>query len=433
MKNISSPLLPFKLGFTDDKITANAGLGLFGEFLHSQRFSEIIDANVKDFTSNHSYKPSEFITPLLLTLNGGGRYIEDVREIADDEALLQVLQITAVPSSSAIGDWFRFIGGTKSGLNGLSRCNQAIIRKSRKKAGRKDFTLDIDASQIIAEKRSAQITYKGEKGYMPLMGHIAETGMVIHDEFREGNVSPSTSNLKFITKCCAKMPKGMQIKRFRADSASYQAAIFNWCEESDIKFAVGGRMDAAVKTIVKERKESQWQEYQGSSSITRVTHCMGNTSKAFDLIIIRRPWQPDLLDPQADDSERYFLIATNIKGKPESIARWYNQRGEASENRIKELKVGFGMEYMPCGTTKANAVYFRIGVLAYNLFKLFKMATMPKEWSKHTVQTIRWKFYQTAGKLVMHAGQLWFKVRKTCFQIFEEVRARIREFAMTTA
>lgn len=46
---------------------------------------------------------------------------------------------------------------------------------------------------------------------------------------------------------------------------------------------------------------------------------------------------------------------------------FYDQRGEA-ENWIKELKEGFGMDWMPCWETYANAVYFRIGVIAYNLF-----------------------------------------------------------------
>jgi len=429
MKNISSSLLPFKLASTDDKITPNAGLGLFGEFLHSQRLSTLVDENICGFKSNHSYKPSEYVVPLLLTLHGGGRYIEDIREIANDEAILKLLQISAIPSSSAIGDWLRFVGDTHGGLAGLSHCNRIVLKRALKKSGLKEFTLDIDATQIVGWKFEAEFTYKGEKGYMPIVGHIAETGSVVHDEFRDGNVSPGTRNLQFIKACCAKMPRGKKIKRFRADGATYQSDVFNWCEQNDIEFAIAGRMDSSVKTIIRERPESDWKKYQDSSSILRVTHCMGNTDQAFDLIIIRRPWQPDLLDPNADDSQRYVLVATNMKGKPGEIVSWYNQRGEASENRIKELKTGFGMEYMPCGTTKANAVYFRIGVLAYNLFKLFKMAAMPKEWARHTVQTIRWKFYNTAGKLTQHAGQMWFKVKASCFNLFEEVRARIREFA----
>ena len=432
MTKITSSLFPFKLTSTEDKITANAGLCLFGEFLHSQRFSKLVDENVCGFKSNHSYKPSEYVVPLLLMLHGGGRYIEDVREIANDEALLQLLQISSIPSSSAIGDWLRFIGDVKGGLSGLSNCNRTILKRGLKRTSKKEFTLDIDATQIVAEKQSARITYKGEQGYMPIVGHIQETGMVIHEEFRDGNVSPSTRNLCFINKCCAKMPKGKKIARFRADSASYQAKIFNWCEKNNIKFAIGGRMDEAVKTIIKELKEEKWEKYQDSSSITKVAHCMQKTKKAFDLIIIRRPVQLALFNTNDDEYNRYTLIATNIKGEPASIVRWYNQRGEASENRIKELKIGFSMEYMPCGTTKANAVFFRIGVLAYNLFKMFKMAAIPTEWERHTIQTIRWKFYQTAGKLVMHAGHMWFKVRKTCLSIFEEVRARIREFAIAT-
>ena len=36
-----------------------------------------------------------------------------------------------------------------------------------------------------------------------------------------------------------------------------------------------------------------------------------------------------------------------------------------------ELKIGFCMEGMPCGQFEANAVFFRLGVLAYKLFKGF--------------------------------------------------------------
>ncbi len=214
MKNISSPLLPFKLAATSDKITANAGLGLFGEFLYSQQLSKLLDENIRGFKSSHSYKPSEYVIPLLLMLHGGERYIEDIREIASDKALLQLLQISGIPSSSATGDWLRFIGDVKGGLSGLSSCNRAILKRSLKKTGKKEFTLDIDATQIVAEKQSARITYKGEQGYMPILAHIAETGMVIHDDFRDGNVSPSTKNLWFIKKCCAKMPTGKKSQDF---------------------------------------------------------------------------------------------------------------------------------------------------------------------------------------------------------------------------
>jgi hypothetical protein len=38
----------------------------------------------------------------------------------------------------------------------------------------------------------------------------------------------------------------------------------------------------------------------------------------------------------------------------EQLVKRYHQRGDCSENRIKEQKIGFGMERIPCGQFEAN-------------------------------------------------------------------------------
>ena len=156
---------------------------------------------------------------------------------------------------------------------------------------------------------------------------------------------------------------------------------------------------------------------------------MAKTKQAFRLIVLRRPVQPDLFAAAAP-SLRYTLIATNQEGNPEEIVRGYNQRGETSENRIKELKVGFGMERLPCGTFAANAVFFRIGVLAYNLFVLFKLLALPSAWSRCQVRTVRWRLYQVAGKVVRHAGAVILKVQQGLWGLCEEIRTRCAEAAL---
>jgi hypothetical protein len=103
------------------------------------------------------------------------------------------------------------------------------------------------------------------------------------------------------------------------------------------------------------------------------------------------------------------------------------------------VKIGFGMERMPCGQFEANAVFFRIGVLAYNLFRLFTLTTLSPSWHRHQVQTVRWRLYQTrlpsggqvAGKVVFPGGQVFLKVRRGLCQLFTEIRLRIGEFATT--
>ena len=42
------------------------------------------------------------------------------------------------------------------------------------------------------------------------------------------------------------MPAGKAIKYLRADSASYQADIINFCEKENIQYVIGADLDKAV-------------------------------------------------------------------------------------------------------------------------------------------------------------------------------------------
>ena len=424
---IAQTVLPFKLGVTNDKITAHAGLALFGEFIHALDVEGILSQALPGPGSGAGSQPEEFVVPLLLMLHGGGRTLDDLRQLRQDEGLLELLRIERIPSSDATGDWLRRMG-QGPGLEGLAAVNREILAHGLRGEGKAAYTLDIDATQIIAEKRAAKHTYKGERGYMPIVGHLAENGLVVAEEFREGNDSPGARNLEFIHYCCAQMPTGKRIGYLRSDSAAYQAAIFNWCEARRVSFAIGADLDSAVQAAIAGIPEGDWRPYQ-NGQIAETVHTMNHTAKAFRLVVLRRPVQLDMFKGE-EPRLRYKTIASNRVESAEDTVAWYNRRGETSENRIKELKIGFGMERMPCGGKEANAVFFRIGALAHNLFALFKCKALPSEWRRHQVQTLRWRFYQTAGKVVRHAGSLILKVPAEMYTLFEEVRARCREMAL---
>jgi hypothetical protein len=76
----------------------------------------------------------------------------------------------------------------------------------------------------------------------------------------------------------------------------------------------------------------------------------------------------------------------------------------------KEVKNGIGMERMPCGEIYANAVFFRIGVIANNLFIGFKRLSCPESWMKQTIATFQGKIVQIAGRIVKHAGKTVLKL-----------------------
>ena len=425
---IKQTVLGFKIETTNDTITAHAGLALVGELAVGLKILRAIDRYLPKPGSNAGYKASEYVFPLVLMLNGGGRSLEDSRVIRQDEGLREVLPLARIPSSDAIGDWLRRMGGRK-GLEGLQRVNRRLLKRGMKYDGIKGYSLDIDATGIMAEKEEAKMSYKGFKGYMPMVGHLAENGMVVGDEFREGNDSPSARNLEFIKYCRKQLPKGKKLKALRSDSAGYQADIINYCEEKGIEYAIGAVLDEAVMGTIEAIGADDWRPYQ-NGYIAETVHCMEKTKKAFRLVVIRRAYQKEMFGEE-DVRLKYKAVATNKKERGEEIIQWYNQRGDCSENRIKELKIGFGMERMPCGQYKANAVFFRIGVKAYNLYRLFVMKALDKNRHGRQVQTVGWRLYANAGKIVFHGGQEFLKVRRSVRQLFQEIRLRIWEFAQT--
>ena len=107
----------------------------------------------------------------------------------------------------------------------------------------------------------------------------------------------------------------------------------------------------------------------------------------------------------------YRAIATHRDGLSDSeIVHWYNQRAEDSENRLKELTLDFGGDALPCSDFNANALYFLITALSYNIFALMRQL-LPGEWSQHRAITVRRRLYAIAAKVVQTGRQLFVKLK----------------------
>jgi hypothetical protein len=435
---IQQTILPFKIKMTKERLTAHGGLALIAEFSHGIGLRELADRYLPGPGSNRGFDPSEMVEAVVLMLQGGGRSLEDLRELKEEEGLMELIGREKIPEPDTVGDWLRRMGDPRSGqegIEGLDRVRNKINERVLRRDGIEDYTLDADATEIVGEKADALFTYKGNKGYMPMLGFLYEMGVCILDEFREGNVAPAFGQKEFYLRCKERMPWGKRIGRYRGDSASYQAGLFNQLEDDKVKYGITADQDKAVKSAIALIADGDWKEpVRGCGhELAETVHCMNGTKKSFRLVVkreIRR--QREIFEKEG--SYFYHAIATNwLEGEKntEEVLRWHNQRGQA-ENFNKELKIGMGMERMPCGQSYANAVFFRIGVIAYNLFIGFKRLSCPESWMKHTIATFRWKMVQVAGRIVKHAGEVVLKLMIDLekLELFRGIRKRSFELSL---
>ncbi len=156
-------LLPFKLEITEKEITPRSGLAVYAEALMALKVKELVQAHLPKPGSNRGYSPWRFIQPLMMMLYGGGRHLEDLRELRQDKVIRKLIEMHQMPASSTVGDWLVRMGEGE-GIEGMERVNREVVKRVLSKEDKDHYTLDVDATIIEAEKREAQWTYKKLKG-----------------------------------------------------------------------------------------------------------------------------------------------------------------------------------------------------------------------------------------------------------------------------
>ncbi len=425
---IPQGLLPFKVEHTDELITPRSGLAFFAEVMRSFKIEEKVGLYFPEPGSNRGYEAWAYVGPLLLMIEGGGRHVEDLREIREDRALRELTGLEAMPSVSTVGDWL-LRTGSRGGMPAVRKLVEETGERIWKRLATPDYTLDVDATVIEAEKKEAEWTYKKVRGYQPLLGYLRETGVCLTHEFREGNVAAQAGALKFLKRCLRLCPK---ITRLRSDSAYYQAEVLNWCEEKGLGYTITADQDAGIKGVIGTVRD--WKPLFGEDGtktdreVGTAVHMMNRSRAAFRLVIQR--WQDPQLSLYEPHGYCYQVIASNREElSAEEVVWFHNGRGQV-ENDIKELKIGFGMEQMTSGDFRANALWFGLGLLAYNLTQAQKLLFLDPEWKPRTIGTLRWQLINVAGRLVRHGRCLILRLATSWekYKLLVQMRGRVAAF-----
>jgi hypothetical protein len=158
-------------------------------------------------------------------------------------------------------------------------------------------TVDCDASLFTSTGKDAHMSYKGERGYMPMLAFWEELGTVLHDDFRKGNASPGSDALAFLKESLAQLPDAVTQVNVRSDSAWYQASVMDFCEENDYGFCIGANRDEAVKQAMAGCGEKDWLRINAPSDpadtepyvrewACETVHTLNNSAHAYRLLVI---------------------------------------------------------------------------------------------------------------------------------------------------
>lgn len=356
-----------------------------------------------------------------------------------------------------------FIPAKNQYLMGLAEVNKVLLSEVQRHHPCGTATLDIDATIQETRKREALYCYEGHKAYQPLSVYWAENGLVVLSEFRDGNVPAGHQILRILKESLVALPAGVEKVRVRMDSAGYQHDVLKYCAMGDegrrdvIEFTVSNDMTPEFRGAASKAHESEWKPLPGSSQewteVVYVPNHIGFSMSApeYRYIAIRELVKQGVLPGMADGEAQMDLpyatitcggltyrikgIVTNMEGDGAELIKWHYQRCGKSEEAHAVMKTDLAGGTLPSGKFGANAAWWGIMLLAYNLHAAMMLLAFPKGLKKKRLKAIRFALIDVSGRVVERGRQLFVRLTRNhpALGWLMEMRRKISNLALSPA
>lgn len=467
---MASGILPFDIVIEPkgNNVTGRAGLPLALETMRALRLDKAIEQHVVLRERNGGFTETEKIESLVLLMAAGGDCLDDVRLLAADEALCRLLG-HSLPSPDTLRRFLyefhddalleqaraklppgavAFVPEENAALEGLGRVNVALVRAVAAQGKCVRATLDHDATVIEAHKREAEPHYKGGTGYQPSVVFWAEQDLIVADEFRDGNVPAGMDNLRLIRRSFAALPSTIKERFFRADSACYESRVLKWLADEEreggpkgkIGFTISADMTRELHAACVALPDEAWVECDDREGETvacaEVEFAPGDWPKDAEplrYVALRIQKKQGRLFASGSDTKHLAIVSNRREPSAPELVRWHWQKAGTIELVHDVVKNELGGGVMPCGRFGANAAWFRLSLITYNVLSAMKSLALPPSLATARPKRLRFTVLNMAARVTTHAGKLLMHVGQVAEAAAQLVAARLRLVALLPA
>ena len=405
----------FRVEFSENLLTGNAGLTHFGRFIKKLNLKKIIDNNICiPRGSNAEYQVSDVVIILIIGAIAGVKHMSQIAILRIDEVLRTLFNWDQFPADSTLGRIFKLF--TQSSCNQLSEVENIIRRKvwGKKWFGRITLELDSSVRGVYGSQEGAEAGYnpkkKNQKSYHPLFCFISETRECLHNWFRAGNAYSGNGAVEFIQECYSRLPKRVWKIFVRGDSAFFNGALLDVLEEKGALYLI----KVKLKNLTKILTVQEWKQIKnrpGYEGTEFEYQCTGWTRPRRFVAI--REYVKKETEEGIEYETREYCYVTNERLSPWKAHKTYGQRA-ASENWIDWCKNHVGGGSILTQDFWANSAIFQCSIFAYNLI-VWMMFLCKGEKLREEPNTIRFWLINVPGKLLTSSRQYVIKLSKNWY------------------
>jgi hypothetical protein len=124
---------------------------------------------------------------------------------------------------------------------------------------------------------------------------------------------------------------------------------------------------------------------------------------------------------------KYLAVVSNrreLSGR--ELIRWHWQKAGTIEHVHEVTKNELGAAVPPCGRFGANAAWYRLSLLTYNVLSAMKWLALPPSMETARPKRMRFALFSIAGRIVSHAGKLVLRIGREAEPLASLIAARVR-------
>ena len=427
-------------GGLSEESTAFAGVGLLVELYRQSGASEAGEQALPKKRSPKGLRQGEMVESFVLLSALGGESLEDMERLRQDQGLAALLGYTP-PAPETARQWLdrfhdeeamagrpeqgSFLPPEAAGLAGLRAVNQRVVSAyvHAVRPG-KEVTLDVDAHLVESAKADAKVCYEGYRAYQPMEVVWAETGLVLADEFREGNVPASKDIRRLVDAAAESLPSGEWTVRVRSDAAAYEPeGVLDHWHGRGWEFAVSADMSPQLRAAIEALPEEAWHPWKRESrgmvrEWAEVPYVPSRAHEKKDAPVYRylairvRPQQGRLLE-EGEGVRRFAVVTNRWEMEGEALLEWHRGKAGTIEHIHHILVSELGAGVYPSGKHGANAAWLRLQVVTHNLLQALKAVALPPEYAHAYPKRLRFAVFTHIGQVVRHAGSTLLRVLRS--------------------
>lgn len=215
---------------------------------------------------------------------------------------------------------------------------------------------------------------RGKKGYRPVLCFIDETREYLLGKLRKGETISGEEVGKFIKKIKDQLPGCVKKVLFRGDGEFFSWESVLACIKAGFDFIIankGARPPFDPKTWYRPKKRKPFEYNSCIYQPIGWEFACRFVAMRIPKEMKSPPGEPFQWELFEDDRYIYRIFCTSLSGKAHKVIVQYDKRADV-ENLVGESKRE-GLDAIPSAKFKNNYAYFQIVMLAYNLWRYFKM------------------------------------------------------------